>query len=635
MSAVLTPTRQSATGLGRAGFNATRVLTWGRVLALVWAIAAAYGLLGLRRGWVPHDEGLLGQTADRVLAGEVPHRDFDDVYTGGLAYLNAAAFRVLGDRLISLRFVLFGAYLLWIPAVYYIASRFGSPPMAGGVTLLAAAWSIPIYPAALPSWYNLFLAVFGVAAVLRSLETDDRRWMFVGGLAGGLSCLFKIVGLYYVAGVILFLVFREQNLAWTTTPRGTTGRGHHYPVALGVGLSGFGVALASVFARRFGLAEAIAFLAPPLSIAATLAWRELQRPPAGDGVRFTTMLSWCAPFLAGVLLPLGAFLAFYAAVGGVTGLMREVFVLPGRRLESASFPLPTFDLASTAPIPILLCLVLADWRRIRGLIITVLLGTILAVMLVWSNSLVLFYQVLWRGALYAVPCVVAAAAYRFRVGSDGSDLRRQGAMLLLCVTALFGLIQIPFSAPAYFCYTAPLASLAIAAVFAERGRTSHPQAAILLLAYALFATFRLTPGYLYSLGVRYTRADLTAPLLLPRAADLRVLPREAAAYDTLVPLVRQHASGGAIFAAPDCPEVYYLAGLSNPTPVLYDFLADPPVQDDRVLQLLVSDRINVVVINTAPGFSRPLSSALHDAISRRFPYAESVGQFEVRWLRDR
>ena len=69
-----------------------------RILAIVWLFAGWYGYTGLDRGWVPHDEGQFAQAADRILAGEMPHRDFDEMYTGGLSYLNAAAFRASDNR---------------------------------------------------------------------------------------------------------------------------------------------------------------------------------------------------------------------------------------------------------------------------------------------------------------------------------------------------------------------------------------------------------------------------------------------------------------------------------------------------------------------------------------------------------
>src|SRR6266478_4581944 len=184
----------------------------GRFLfVLVFALSALYMAHELKRGWVPWDEGTLAQCAGRVLRGELPHRDYHEGYTGGLSYLNAAAFRVFGENLASMRYVLFVFFLAWIPAHYYAASRFVSAPVAGAVTLLAVAWGPPNYAAAMPSWYNLFFATFGLAALLHYIEGKRKPWLFVAGLCGGLSFLFKTAGLLFVAAVFLFLLFREQT----------------------------------------------------------------------------------------------------------------------------------------------------------------------------------------------------------------------------------------------------------------------------------------------------------------------------------------------------------------------------------------------------------------------------------------
>ncbi len=111
----------------------------------------------------------------------------------------------------SLRFCVFLFFLAWLPAVYYIALRFTSAVAAGAITLLAVAWSYPNYPAAMPSWYNLFFATFGAAALLRYLEVRTRRWLFVAGVCGGVSILIKVIGAYYIAGALLFLAFLEQS----------------------------------------------------------------------------------------------------------------------------------------------------------------------------------------------------------------------------------------------------------------------------------------------------------------------------------------------------------------------------------------------------------------------------------------
>jgi hypothetical protein len=181
-------------------------------LPLLLALCGAlYTGRSLDHGWTPFDEGTLGQSAERVASGEMPHRDFDEVYTGGLSELNAAAFRVFGVRLSVLRAVLFVCFVLWVPAVYYVARQFAGPAPSSLATILAVIWSVPNYPAAMPSWYNLFLATWALAAILRFIDTDNRRWLFAAGVAAGLSILIKIVGLFLVAALFLALAWGEQN----------------------------------------------------------------------------------------------------------------------------------------------------------------------------------------------------------------------------------------------------------------------------------------------------------------------------------------------------------------------------------------------------------------------------------------
>ncbi len=81
------------------------------VLLLVWLVSAAYVFPFRLRGWTPHDEGVLALEAQYVLDGEMPHRDFPEIYTGGFSYWNALVFRVFGVRMISPRLALFLCFL--------------------------------------------------------------------------------------------------------------------------------------------------------------------------------------------------------------------------------------------------------------------------------------------------------------------------------------------------------------------------------------------------------------------------------------------------------------------------------------------------------------------------------------------
>ena len=181
------------------------------ILLATWAASAAFVGWHLNQGWIPHDDGILAQSAQRVLDGQLPHRDFVEIYTGGLTFLNAAVFRVFGENLIWLRIPMFIVFVAYVPCVYAIARYFAPRSVSLLAALFAVAWGPATYPAAMPSWYLLFFTTFGVLALLRYLETNNGRWLVLAGLFGGLALSVKSVGIFYVIAVLLFLLFVEQE----------------------------------------------------------------------------------------------------------------------------------------------------------------------------------------------------------------------------------------------------------------------------------------------------------------------------------------------------------------------------------------------------------------------------------------
>jgi len=298
--------------------------SWGvraAVLALVMAIAGIYTGVHIGQGWVPADDGTLAQSALRVLHGQLPHRDFGEIYTGGLSFIHALAFRAFGLNLMSLRICVFLFFLAWLPAVYYVALRFAPAIGAGAITLLAVAWSYPNYPAAMPSWYNLFFATFGAAALLRYLEARTRRWLFVAGVCGGVSILIKVIGAYYIAGALLFFAFLEQSESSEQSPKelaeGQTSKNSWLYRLFSVG------ALLLFLATLVDMLRAR--LAPPELLPLRAALRRggglilLGEPnvQARTRQRFRTMFRMLVPFLCGLAAPVLVFLLPYARAGSI------------------------------------------------------------------------------------------------------------------------------------------------------------------------------------------------------------------------------------------------------------------------------------------------------------------------------
>jgi len=602
------------------------------LLIVVWLLAALYTSSLLHRGWVPHDEGTLAQSAERALAGELPHRDFDDPYTGELSELNALAFRVWGANLASPRIILFVFFLLWVPVVYSIALRFASALGAAAVTVLAVAWSVPNYTAAVPSWYNLFFATFGTAAALRFLETERRGWLFLCGMCGGISFLFKLPGLYFVAAVLLVLVLREAMLV-RRDPE-ISRPSHAYRRFLRLGLGVFLVAVCAIVRWELSLITVVVFLLPIGAIAA-LCWREgLRFSPAASVERFASFFRMVIPFLLGVVLPVALFLVPYVHSGSVHNFLYGVFVLPGRRLELASRRPPGYGLNKlVATAALVYLLAVGTSARVRlARVGRVLVIALLATVLIASAYYPRVLQLASSPLLLLFPTTVLAGAYVLIRAEALGVLRRQQLMLLITVAALGSLIQVPFSASIYFCYAAPLLALALLAVLATRPRRSAFVLGTVAVFYTAFAVLRITPSFVYAMGNYYQPDRQTKRLNLGRAGGLRVDPQEAAVYERLIPLVEEHARGtGFTYCAPDCPEVYFLAGVRNPTRTIFDFFDEPVGRTERVLGGLGPHDVQVIVILTRPPFSPPMAADLRAALVDRYPESQQVGRFEVRW----
>lgn len=599
------------------------------MLVLVWIASGVYTASLLNRGWVPHDEGTIGQSAERVLQGELPHRDFEDAYTGGLSYLNALSFRMFGETLRSPRIMLFLFFLAWVPAVYQIASRLSGVAGAGAITLLAMAWSLPNYSAALPSWYNLFFATFGACALLRYLDTNSRKWLLVAGLCCGISFLFKLSGIYFAAGVFLFLAFREQEMAMGDA-RGHRPQRNFYSLVLSLALMGF-IAALSLLVRRQGSAVAVVeFVLPGSALAVLCLRRELAGVPAVSSRRFSSLVRMLIPFAIGALLPLLAFAIPYLRSGAVPDLVNGVFVLPGRRLAFAVRRPPGFNLNKILATCALASLLIAAYRfRLRSKMAQAVTAAILFAVIILSGSDPKVYVSTWAPLLLLIPLSTLAGIL---VVEESRVEVRQQSMLLLCVAATGTLIQLPFAAGIYFCYIAPLLALSLAALYALPSRATRPVLGLLLAFYLAFAVFRVTPGFLYSMGYFYQPDPETKALRLARAGGLRVDSAQAAEYEQLIPEIQSHTGKTPyIYAAPDCPEVYFLSGRRNPTRTLFDFLDSSTDHTANVLHAIDSHQVQVIAIFSQPEFSGPVPGDLMIALRRRFPESKQVGRFEVRW----
>jgi len=595
------------------------------IFVLAFLFAAAYMNWYSKRGWLPEDDGLFGQSALRVLHGQLPHRDFVENYTGGLSCLNAVAFRWFGMNLGALRIMAFIFFLAWIVALFYVASRMMSATAAAAVLVLAAIWGAPNYPTPMPSWYNLYFAVFGAAALFRYLETEKRRWLVAAGCCGGLSCLIKIVGLYYVAAVLLFLVFREQGINGDEDSPRKTGV---YSSFIILSTATFLVLVASMLRQRFDDREFTQFFLPSALIVALVIGHELRlRSRCSDAARFWTLSRMLVPFAMGVALPIAGFMVPYIMSGSAHILVQGVFGGLSGRVQAMGLVRPEHTQALVFPLALVSVIaIVAFWERASGLLGALAVTLTSVVLFLWSFRALVVAKGIWLSASLATPCfvILGTALIFFRPSfADGvCTIRRQQVFLLMALAALCSLVRFPFDAKIYFCYFAPLLVLAAAAILKLRRRVGNPGAmACLMVFYAIFAIARIAPVQLYEDPLKRAPVEV---LDLARAGGVRI--PHAQLYQRAIATVIQHAGSGPIIATPECPDIYFTSGLQNPT------RNDGALSAEEILTAIQDPALRVVVFNTSAQFSEPtLTPDLLRLVAAEFPQAAQIGKYWICW----
>ena len=622
---------ESVPSLNRTRRKATSCI----VFAAVLAVSVAFMASQVTHRFVPEDDGTHGHQAERVLNGEVPHLDYRETQTGGLPYLHAVAFRVLGVNVLSMRLALLALFSLWVPAVWYVARKFVSVEAAAGITLLVAGCSVPIYPCPEPPWYELYLATFGTASLFKFLEGRNRRWILVAGLCAGLSFLVEVRGLYFVAAVLLFLVFDEQVTSGQQQGNERLS-GAGYSIFATLALFAFVTSLLWLIHGKLSTNEVFHFVVPGGVLAGILVVNEWRTRGARSLARFKR-LSWTIlPFIAAFLFPVAIFLTRYSGRGELATWFRGVFVIPTARIQRhQTFLEAPYALLTMLSVPLFLVLFLGV--RLRGRARTALFVTIttglLGSLLIFSVHHHATVMAVWYSASASIPLGVMIGAPNVISGADKNHMvPRERLMLMLAVATMFSLVQFPYSGPLYFVYAAPLWILAITALYAGKGDTARWWALAPVGAFYLgFVLLQAFPTRFYSAGilsVPFPQKSFTIPRASPVKGDAVTVDE----YERLIPEIARHAAGKPIYAAPDAPDVYFLSGLRNPTPVVIEFASGTDFQPAPILHSIDAAGVRVAVINRGwPNYSGPLPQELEEGLKARFPHSTIIGRFEVRW----
>jgi hypothetical protein len=577
------------------------------------AVSLLYLTRFVSRGWIAHDEGMLGQSAERVLHGELPHVAYEEPYTGGLSWIYAQVFRFGGPELLHIRWVMFAVAAAAVCILYVLLRRFASPPAAALGAWLGLAWSFPTYFAGLPSWWLLTCALACLWALVRLAETRDVRYGALAGLTAATAVVIKQTGIYLVVALLL-------SLAFTAAPGVALARKRRiFGACMAVAAAAFAAVLLT---GRLFAAEGLYLFSPIAACSAVLLHRSRgyrEHPQPNARLWIATCCAACVP-LALLLFP-------YLKHGTISQLVYGALILPRKRLAYASYAMPPAILVFTG-IPLLgLFIPIAPSRFIERSVIHVVMWTAALVLPIVALANIVMYQLIWQSTRAFAVGVPIAICYclmtdRVRNTSDATVLYASASVL-----AWVSLNQFPFASPVYFAYTAPLVVVAAVALAASNGslrRTAIlPWSAMLLL----FAVMSLDRTYVDKLGIRHAARYFDARLELPRA-HLSLEPSEAEVYRRAVGVIEQHLTNGRLVAGPDSPELYYLTGTRNESGTFFDFFSESDNRSDSTGEWMEAE---VIAINHRPAFSAEPKTELITQLRSAFPAGEQIGRFEVRW----
>lgn len=581
----------------------------------------------LARGWVPFDEGTIAQAAERVLSGALPHRDFTDPYTGGLAFWHSLAMRVFGVTLMAPRFALFIAFVLWLPAVWWLARRYCGLRSAVVLTVIAAWWSLPIYPAAMPTWYLLFFGTWIVVALERwqaSKPDGHVRWLVLVGVLCGAAVLVKQTGLYLVAASLLGVLYCDQEDVRAQAGEGMPARGTD-PVVL-ILLAVLGMLVFKLTWGRIGSGEMLNEILPLDGLLAIAMLREW-RLTGQRAKRWRVLFRYVGIVVVAMAAPVAVFLVPYALSGSLGALYADTIGEGVRRISAlhvAMRPALTLVVAVWPVYALLAFEALMPGRRaVRALALAI------GVALVWSSFRSMAgYQRLWFFGTSLLPLGIGAvlvAGYRAWRAHWSID---PVLLVLAGVTAFQALNQFPYAQPNYFAYVAPLAILTAFAAAAHFKSLSRGNTAMLIL--AAFSGVVLRLGSVHSVGYYPKWWDYSHRLAVTRGG-LLVTEYDSARYTHLLDLVARHRANGTVYAGPELPEVYFLSGQESPGRDSYSLFPAPVRDSAEVSRLFNLKAASVIVIKTHPMFNPPIPADVYQWLAIRYPRSETIDTLEVRW----
>lgn len=553
---------------------------WCRVTALSFALGICAGFIWYfhDRFWWPVDEGIYAYVAQRLNAGDVLHRDLVDLHAGYVNWLNALAFRVFGEDLLSMRYPLAGLTLIQACLAALLLLPKGIWP-AVTAALVATAFSFIQFLNPSANWYALFL-LFATVWVLTRVDTTRAADTILVGFLIGLCFLFRqLSGVFLAMGALTWMLVRSDPLG---EGRSLLARGIVIVMALG---------LSAYLWSKGSFIGLLMFGAWPLAVL-LLTLRDLR---VDDAV----VAKLVARLTAGACLAAMPLVIHHLVEGSLIAWLDDILFT---------------------------ALLIHEQEFIkRASFINLVVGGLLG-LTAWREPVAFLNGLFWL-SLCAAPALLGGLLLRDAVRRDGTRFSHPLPIMAL----FFALVALHYQIPIYLFFA--IAPVLLALLMSSGNGWRFQPVGIALLALSAI-------GVLYQAGqplsrglagiVRGERIALEASDGLPRAS-LKMERSDQSIYRALIDRIEAVAEPHeGLFSLPMDPELNFLT--KRPAPVRYFATPLGLRQNEDVADTMAR------LLNAAPIFvvhrrddkyMTPLSQDLLERIRRLDPIPEPFGPFDL------
>ena len=294
--------------------------------------------------WWGPDEGFYAYISQRILDGDIVHRDIQALHPGFLYYLNTIFLKLSGGDAVGLRYPLILITVFQAGLAYKICERYGILiAIAAAVSMTGFSFIQFVNPT--PNWYIVTLTLC-LAYIVDRADANSTRMILLIGLLVGIGFLMRQLSGAFLAIGVTAILFLKQPIS---DQQKKFYGGSFVLALLGLCLSAFILKSANfVGLALFGIY-------PPILIF----WAATQ-----SKIDSKTALSIIAKLTAGAILAAIPLILYHGATGTFGMWIHNSLIAPFRFTQLAHFDLASHGVMIYLP---LMALLSGDISALNGL----------------------------------------------------------------------------------------------------------------------------------------------------------------------------------------------------------------------------------------------------------------------------